>query len=50
MTLWEFAAVMEGFRKFNGIQPAKPASESHVTEENAHDWAASLGIEGFEHE
>jgi hypothetical protein len=47
MTLWEFAAVMEGFRKFHGIQPAKPGSDPGVTEENAHEWAASLGIEGF---
>lgn len=41
MTLWEFAAVMDGFRTFHG---AKPKSGGDIGE----DRLAELGIEGFE--
>lgn len=41
MTLWEFAAVMDGFRQFHG---AKPKGKDDISE----DRLAELGIEGFE--
>lgn len=40
MTLWEFAAVMDGFRAFHGAKP----KGGDISE----DRLAELGIEGFE--
>jgi len=44
MTLWEFAACMDGFRVFHGGKAAQRPGEG-MSEERL----AELGIEGFEH-
>jgi hypothetical protein len=43
MTLWEFAACMDGIRVFHGGKPARARGEE-LTEDDLRD----MGIEGFD--